>query len=143
MSNNSPNESGLRVKDRRMFTADGTLRDEYREILNRPPAPVVAEPTPAPSAPSPEPAKPPAPTLSTNASFQDLVGLLAQSASVYLSHALQAPIQQRAEHLELAKLHIDLLSILKHRTTGNLETLEQSMLDDVIYRLRLAIVDKG
>lgn len=156
----------IRVKDRRMFTADGELREEYRDLLDRPPAEKTAETggdapaSPAPAAPaaqpaavaaktssSPAPAAPakPAPEpveTASGATFQDLIALLAQSASVYLQQAAHVPLEHRAESLELARMHIDLLIILKAKTEGNLDHLEQSVLDDVLYRLRLAAVER-
>ena len=150
---NEPNRSGtdraderqksMKVKDRRMFTPDGELREEYRhleesgESAGEPkaseasPEP-VAEPPKAPEREPPsEPADPNAP------SFFDLVSLLAENASVYLRHSAM-PGAEGAQNQELAKLHIDLLAVLKQKTSGNLDREEQSMLDEMLYRLRLA-----
>ncbi len=153
----------IRVHDRRMFTADSELREEYRDLLDRPPGEKAAEAggeapaRPAPAAPAPQPAaaaaKGPAPEApakaapepvetASGATFQDLIALLAQSASVYLQQAAHVPLEHRAESLELARMHIDLLIILKAKTAGNLDHLEQSVLDDVLYRLRLAAVER-
>ncbi len=153
-------EKPIRVKDRRMFTTDGELREEYREMISQAPekkaespAPERREPAapPAPAggilapgaaaAPSPRPAPEPIETAS-GATFQDLIALLAQSASVYLQQAAHVPLEHRAESVELARMHIDLLVILKAKTQGNLDAMEQAVLDDVLYRLRLAAVER-
>ena len=159
----------IRVKDRRMFTTDGELREEYREMMSQEaeklaekaaaaaaapasaPAPAPAAPAAAPAARGPAapakavaPAKaPPAPIeTASGATFQDLIALLAQGASAYLQQASHGPIEHRAESIELARMHIDLLVILKAKTEGNLEAMEQAILDDVLYRLRLAAVER-
>lgn len=154
----------IRVKDRRMFTTDGELREEYREMMKNPPekkaeqeveerasekpaqqapsssAPPAVAPGPAGAAPAKAP--PAAIETQSGATFQDLIALLAQSASAYLQQAAHVPLEHRAESIELARMHIDLLVILKAKTEGNLDTMEQALLDDVVYRLRLAAVER-
>lgn len=160
-------EKPIRVKDRRMFTTDGEVREEYREMLSQEAEKKAAQPAAAPAeaaspaasspaaAPSPlmapsagrgaaPPARPaPEPVeTASGATFQDLIALLAQSASVYLQQAAHVPLEHRAESVELARMHIDLLVILKAKTEGNLDAMEQAVLDDVLYRLRLAAVER-
>lgn len=146
-------DQSIRVKDRRMFTTDGELREEYREMMNRPPEKpsgdgAAASAAAGPAAAAPEPAAAVAPAKAepietdSGATFQDLLALLAQSAAMYLQQAAQVPLEHRAEVIELARMHIDLLVILKAKTAGNLDALEQSALDDVLYRLRLAAVER-
>ena len=78
----------------------------------------------------------------SGAAFYDLVAMLAQSASVYLNQAAQK-LEQRGELLEMARMHIDLLAVLDKKTRGNLDPQEKAMLDDAIYRLRMAFVELG
>ena len=73
--------------------------------------------------------------------FFDLVGLLAEPASVYLRDARAGNPQTAAQSLELASLHIDLLGVLKDKTRNNLAHDEAAMLEDVIYQLRSAFVE--
>lgn len=165
-------EKPIRVKDRRMFTTDGELREEYRELMSRPAEKPAESPAESPAAENaesratPPPAKNPAPTSAaesakaapgkaapaktppapieteSGATFQDLIALLAQSASAYLQQAARLPLEHRAESIDLARMHIDLLVILKSKTEGNLDAMEQALLDDVVYRLRLAAVER-
>lgn len=156
-------EKPIRVKDRRMFTTDGELREEYRELMSRPAEKPAESPAAenAESRATPPPAKNPAPTSAaesakaaptktppapieteSGATFQDLIALLAQSASAYLQQAARLPLEHRAESIDLARMHIDLLVILKSKTEGNLDAMEQALLDDVVYRLRLAAVER-
>jgi hypothetical protein len=71
----------------------------------------------------------------------DLVGMLVESAAVYLGDA-RLPDGGSAEDLELARFHIDLLDVLRRKTAGNLSTQESAALDDVLYRLRMRYVQK-
>ena len=146
-----------------MFNLDGELRDEYRHLEDHTADPGGAETEPAappPAAappPGPEPAAPKtapeAPRVegypdrpSAAPGFQDLVGLLAEPASIYLQEASAGEAgtlaggARKDQNLELARLHIDLLESLQQKTAGNLDSREQALIDDVIYRLRLAYV---
>ncbi len=148
-----------------MFTADGELREEYRRGRQEtaasaadpaatgahPPAarPEAARPPAArPPAARPPAARPSEPTAAPHESedrpgapsFLDLVGLLAEPASIYLREATNADPQTAAQSLELARLHIDLLIILQDKTHGNLSPSEQAMLEDVLFQLRSGAV---
>ncbi len=156
----------LKVTDRRMFTADGELREGYRRrqqenaegasdpATTRAPPP-AATPAEARSDASPQPdaarpdavrpsdpiAKPQEPEDRPGApAFFDLVGLLAEPASIYLREARSADPQTAAQSLELARLHIELLIILRDKTRGNLSPQEQGMLEDVLSQLRSGFV---
>lgn len=78
----------------------------------------------------------------SGAAFYDLVAMLAQAASVYLRQASQQ-LEQRGELLEMTRMHIDLLIVLQRKTRGNLNAEESAMLEDAIYRLRMAFVEVG
>ncbi len=153
--------SEIRVTDKRMFTPDGRLREEYAREIDAaadaaddpasPPAPEVAS-EPAAGAPVAEPQLPPqtaAPPLELpgtppglgGPSFVDLIAVLAEPASLYLGE-LELPDGQSAENLEMARLHIDLLDLLRQRTAGNVTAQERAVLEDVLYRLRLRYVQK-
>lgn len=164
----------MKVTDHRMFTLDGELRDEYRHLSDAKPAETRAPREPEPERSAPPPARagaspiqnPGAPDLGGGArraperpvegypeapaaggpSFFDLVGLLAEPASIYLREAQVGEVgtvaaqAQAEQNLELARLHIDLLSMLREKTAGNLDAREEAMIDDVIYRLRMGYV---
>jgi hypothetical protein len=100
------------------------------------------------AAPRPEPARPepgqPAETGAPGAGgpgILDLVGMLVESAAVYLGDA-RLPDGGTAEDLDLARFHIDLLDVLRRKTAGNLTAQESAALDDVLYRLRVRYVHK-
>ncbi len=151
----------VKVTDRRMFHLDGELREEFRHLEDEsaaaaaaPPEPAPPEPAPPEPAPAPSPPTPSTPRVegypdrpAANApGFLDLIGLLAEPASIYLREAsagrpgTMAGDAERDQNLEIARLHIDLLEVLQQKAAGNLDSQEQAMLDDVIYRLRLGYV---
>jgi hypothetical protein len=195
----------IKVTDKRMFTADGKLRDEYSFLDETPeageaaagaasagagvgaPAPPAAEPAgrePARREPDrrapPEPAwrepdrsrapagqrgepsrgepgrREPAGDAASDygnrieipgappglgPTFYDLVAMLAEPVSIYLGD-LELPGGETAENLEMARLHIDLLDVLRQKTAGNLSPQESAFLEDLLYQLRVRYVQK-
>jgi hypothetical protein len=151
----------IKVTDKRMFTASGELRDEYKDLADaapgktgeadraaasedggggaRDPAVRAAEgavEAPGPAGPVGQDRIPTAaPT------FLDLVGLLAEPVAVYLGD-MRLPDGSTNENLDLARLHLDLLEVLRKSTQGNLDARESAFLDDLLYRLRLRYVEK-
>lgn len=155
-------ERKIKVTDKRMFAPDGTLREEYRflEEETKPPTEPVAEgaqaagtrapertapaseppkatPEPGPAEPETSPLEPGVP--GGGPSFVDLVAALAEPASVYMRNAIQSPAEA-SQSLEVARLYIDLLDVLRHKTAGNLTVQEKDMLEDALHQLRLGYV---
>lgn len=147
----------IKVTDKRMFTPDGRLRDE--SVVGDEPlaaaeaggeeAPVgvsVASPPLREEPPQAEGAGarleiPGTPEGLGGPSFYDLLGVLAEPISLYLGD-LELPGGESAENLDMARLHIDLLDVLRRRTMGNLAAQESAVLDDLLYRSRLRYVQK-
>lgn len=144
-----------------MFTADGELREAFRDLQPSAPSPTQepSEPPPAaapseanlsvgapPRSPTDQPPAGPPIDVGTTAedpeapSFFDLVGLLAEPATMYLREAHSADPQTAVQSLELARLHIELLTVLRAKTEGNLSQPETAMLEDVVYQLRSGYV---
>ena len=177
-------DNDLKVTDKRMFTAEGELREEFRHLESQ--AEAAAERSaeadaaqaagePAASAAPRPPAEPVPPPLSEQTeqrpagptqpaldeppdatprleipgtpeglgapTFLDLVTLLAEPIALYLGDA-ELPNGESAENLEMARLHIDLLDVLRQKTAGNLEVGEARLLEDLLYRCRLRYVQK-
>jgi hypothetical protein len=152
----------LKVTDKRMFTADGRLKEEY-SFLAEPAAPgIEAEAPPPAAAPAPpkavaaaEPRMPPGYPDESGArlelpgtppglgrpTFYDLVSLLAEPIAIYLGD-LELPTGESAENLEMARLHIDLLDVLRQKTAGHLNVQEAGFLEDLLYRSRVRYVQK-
>ncbi|HVR11350.1 MAG TPA: DUF1844 domain-containing protein [Thermoanaerobaculia bacterium] len=207
----------IKITDKRMFTADGELREEYRFLAEKSTAPTPTDPadpaaaastlagTPAgpsvdapaaaaapaaeeradrvPAASSGREAPPPSSGRSSGGSgrsagaagaagrdepypeepfgggdagarleipgsppglgpsFYDLAAMLAEPVAVYLGD-VELPDGQSAENLEMARLYIDLLDILRQKTAGNLTAQESAFLEDLLYRLRVRYVQK-
>lgn len=143
----------IKVTDKRMFTPEGELREEYRFLSEK------STPEAAPPAPSAEPASPSQPEPRRAATLEmdmddtgqgfpgggpglyDLAAMLAEPAAIYLGDA-PLPDGQWAENLEMARLHIDLLDVLRQKTAGNLSAQESAFLEDLLYRLRVRYVQK-
>ncbi len=144
-NNGAAEPKTVKVTDRRMFTPDGELREEYRHLEDVPARQEPARPEPDRSEPGTPEAElsepPPREPEPGEASFFDLVSLLGEHASIYLRQAT-VPDGEAAQNLEMARLHIDLLDVLKQKTAGNLDREEQALLDDVLYRLRLAVTSQ-
>lgn len=137
-----------------MFTPDGRVREDYAEPEG--PAPADA-PVAGPAAPevavSPPAIQPPeaatsAPRLELPGApaglgpgFLDLVGVLAEPVAFYLGDAA-LPDGKTMMNLDMARLHIDLLDVLRQRTAGNLTAEELGVLEDLLYQLRVRYVQK-
>jgi len=152
--------SDIKVTDKRMFTPDGRLREEFAGEVSESveeAAPERPEPVASPAA---EAALPPIESIDASdagrgpslelpgtpsalgaPSFFDLVGALAEPASIYLGD-VPLPDGASAENLDAARFHIDLLDLLRKRTAGNLSAQEHAVLEDVLYRLRVRYVQK-
>ncbi len=160
----------MKVTDRRMFTDDGELREEYRFLEQQkaggaaPAAeqpPPVAEPDSAASAgearasgaeqaasaePPPGSGAAEAPRMPPHGAqspgFMDLVAVLAEPIAFLLGDA-QLPDGQSAQDLPRARLHIDLLAVLQEKTRGNVSEQETAVLEDLLAQLRMRYVEKS
>ena len=139
-------QKSIKVTDRRMFTPEGELREDYRFLAEEKSQEEPAAPpeTAPPETAPPETASPPEDDdpETGNVTFFDLVSLLGENASVYIQQSA-VPSGERQQHLELAQLHIGLLDVLKRKTEGRLGPREGAFLDDVLYRLRMALTQHG
>jgi len=156
----------IKVTDKRMFTPDGRLREEFEALENAEPEAAAAaeparapQPAPAPVEPEPDPEPEPAPPGWESAgrgpalelpgtppglggpNFADLVAALAEPATLYLGD-VPLPDGASAENLEAARYYIDLIDLLRQRTAGKLSAQEHAFLEDILYRLRVRYVQK-
>lgn len=97
----------------------------------------ASQPAPAAAAQGPEPS-PDAPI-----GFEDLVRMLATQALMYMG-AFPDPQTGRAiVSLDAAKAHIDLVGVLETKTKGNLSAQETTLLQGILYELRMQYVEIG
>lgn len=167
MPNEKQAPKELKVTDKRIFTAEGDIRDEFKnDITPADPlaAPPPSEPQPSASA-APEPAQTERPgtdrrqeqrphsgeerrrTLADKAEnpgtlFSNFIEpLIAQS---YMSLGLlRNPYQPETKiDTNAARQMIEILTLLKAKTQGNLEPDEEDFLDTHLGELKLAFVQR-
>ncbi len=122
------NDKPIKVVDRRMFTAEGDLREEVRAELAQP------DPEPKPEAKPAPPVEPPVPT---NQAFLRLLDMLAQTASLYLEGIPDPATGRRTVDLTSARQIIDSLSSLREKTRGRLSFEETDALDGLLGELQM------
>ncbi len=72
--------------------------------------------------------------------FSTFILSLNTSALIHLGDLPDPQSKQRTTNIEAAKHTIEILEILKAKTTGNLSEEEGKLLDDVLYDLRMKYV---
>lgn len=123
-------ENSFSIKDRRRVTGDGETASAEKE------APATSQSGPAKEK---EPEKKSAPPPIT---FSTFVLSLSTSAAMNLG-GYQDPVSGHVpRNLELAKQSIDILGIIKDKTNGNLDADESSLLESVLYELRMRYIDE-
>ena len=162
MNEDQPN---FKVTDRRLFNADGSLRDVPAEEKPEP----KLESTPEPKATAPEvvaapqtgskpepevqatPAEKPAfgdeevseeelADAQDPASFISFVMSIASNAASALGMIEHPVTHQRDVDPELGKHWIDILGMLQKKTAGNLSVAEKNMLEGLLHDLRMQYV---
>ena len=166
MNEDQPN---FKVTDRRLFNADGSLRDvpeaeKPAPQAQRQPGPrpegvatasePVAAPVEAQSQSEPEPPPPP-PSVAPDdqelteeeladaqdpASFISFVMSIASNAASALGMMEHPVTHQREVDPELGKHWIDVLGMLQKKTAGNLTPPEKNMVEGLLHDLRMQYV---
>jgi hypothetical protein len=136
-------EEAFRVIDRRPFTADGDLRKEVveeeereakREAAKHPVAPPEAPKAAAPPAPPVEaPKRVPA--------FENLVRMLGSNAAMVLGAYADPRTGQPMIDPEAARELIDMLDALHEKTKGNLAPEEDTLLLDLLGKLKMTYLE--
>ena len=127
----SQTEKSFTVSDRRQFTPDGRPRDDAEE---RP----VPE---APTHPAPPEASPPR-TPGAPADFSQFLLTLAAQASMLLSGEGLPEGTDPGGALEGARSVISILDMLKEKTEGRRTSAEETLLDEILFQLRMVYVEK-
>ncbi len=119
MADERDDSRGFRVTDRRRFAEGGT-----------PDAPTTAA--------GDEPQAHPAPTEPVT--FSTFILGLSTQALLHLGDIADPTTGRVARDLNAAKHVIDILGILRDKTRGNVEPTEESLLDSMLYDLRMRYV---
>ena len=127
----------FRVIDRRPFTSEGELRkdvveEQEREAkVARAPAEQGKAPANAPPAEAPKPV----------AAFENLVRMLGQNAAMVLGAYSDPRTGQPVIDPDAARELIDMLDALHEKTKGNLAPEEDSLLLDLLGKLKMTYVE--
>jgi len=135
-------EETFRVIDRRPFTSEGELRKEVVEEEEREAKREAARHPPTPAA---EPAKPaaapPAETPKRSPAFENLVRMLGSNAAMVLGAYADPRTGQPMLDPEAAREFIDMLDALHEKTKGNLAPEEDSLLLDLLGKLKMTFLE--
>jgi hypothetical protein len=131
----SENPKTIKVVDRRLFTAEGEVRDD---VPAEAPAPEPAAPAEAVAAGSVAPAESatPAPATPTSPAFLALLDMLAQTGLVYLEGVPDAA-GRRQPNVAGARQIVDALLAVREKTRGQLSFEETDALEGILGELQL------
>jgi hypothetical protein len=127
-----PNDP-IRVTDKRIFTADGDLKDEFRGQVT----PVATDPRKAPE-PRPAPVAPPDP--GNEARLDQRFLMLLDLVAANLSNALELARRGAPEGREASNQLIDILDVIEEKTKGNLAKEEAQSLRALTGEAKLRFV---
>ena len=138
-------EGSFKVTDRRLFNADGTLRDDI--VPEQQPAPA---PIPAPASPnSPASAAAQAPSQEDEleqlgeeemTEFMEVIMDLAAPAFIHLGMAEHPATGKPEVNMPAAHQAIDRLRVLREKTQGNLTQKEEQFFEGVLADLQMQFV---
>jgi hypothetical protein len=135
-------EESFRVIDRRPFTADGELRKEVVEQEEREARREAAAHPPAPATPSAkaaaEPAAEPPPR---SPAFENLIRMLGSNAAMVLGAYADPRTGQPVIDPEAARELIDMLDALHEKTEGRLAPEEDTLLLDLLGKLKMTYLE--
>jgi|SRR5437870_6391604 len=138
MAEDKEERRGFQVRDRRRFSDSGEARADLAEE-----APAdLAEEAPAPPPPAAaESAAPGAERADEPVTFSTFVLGLSTQALLHLGEIPNPMTRVLERDLGAAKHVIDILGVLREKTRSNLEPGEESLLDSVLYDLRMRYVE--
>ena len=139
MSNDSENEE-IKVTDKRKFDEKGNPRETAETNVGKTEEKLEEEPSEPDSEAVSEPPEPET-TGEAEITFKTFVLTLASQAMVHMGVAPD-PIEGKVKtSLPHAKQMIDIISMLREKTRGNLEAEEITMLDNMLFELRMMFVE--
>jgi hypothetical protein len=138
-------EDSFRVIDRRPFTAEGELRKEVVEQEEReaqreaavPPSPAA----PAAGQPAPLAPEPAADIPKRSPAFENLVRMLGSNAAMVLGAYADPRTGQPMIDPDAARELIDMLDALREKTHGNLAPEEDTLLLDLLGKLKMTYLE--
>lgn len=147
---------GFKVEDRRRFSAEGELKPEHRGSESSAAQPSVQQTTTeaaertAGSEAQTQPQQGQAFTAfsqpresAPEITFGTFVVGLSTQALVHLGELPDPHTNQPAKDLPAAQQLIDIIAMLENKTRGNLDHDEQSMLEAILFELRMKYVERA
>jgi hypothetical protein len=136
-------EETFRVIDRRPFTPEGELRKEVVEEQEREARreATVHPPAPAAEAATKTPPPPPAAAPARSPAFENLVRMLGSNAAMVLGAYADPRTGQPVIDPEAARELIDMLDALHEKTKGNLAPEEDTLLLDLLGKLKMTYLE--
>jgi Domain of unknown function (DUF1844) len=132
-------ENSFRVIDRRPFTSEGELR---KDVVEREEREAQREETKATAAPPPAPVQAtPVDMPQRSPAFENLVRMLGSNAAMVLGAYADPRTGQPVVDPEAAREFIDMLDALREKTNGNLAPEEDSMLLDLLGKLKMTYLE--
>jgi hypothetical protein len=132
-------EKGFVIKDRRLFDESGSVRKEEtskEEEEKKPEAAVQETKIVSERATESETDDTPLPEIN----FANFLFSLSTTAMYHFGDFPDPVTKESRRNLPAAKQTIDILSILKTKTEGNLTEDEKQLLDGILYELRMRFV---
>ena len=120
-------EKGFILKDKRAFDEKGDLKEEEKGRET-----VETKPDKEAGARKEEPRREPLPEVN----FSSLIFSLSSSALLHLGEIADPQTGEKKEDLPLAKHSIDIISMLKEKTKGNLTDEESKFVENILTDLR-------
>lgn len=128
-------EKGFVIKDRRSFDEQGESRDEKQEV-GKEEGEIKQEEEKKEEPKGEESQKTPLPEVN----FSSLIMSLSSSALLHFGEIADPETGAKKKDLDIAKQSIDVISMLKEKTNGNLTDEEQKFIDSMLADLRWRFV---
>lgn len=136
MPEHKPEET-FRVIDRRLFSADGELRQDVVEQEQRDQERTASKA----AAKEPTPPPPAAELPSRSPAFENLIRLLGSNAAMVLGAYADPRTGQPIVDPEAARELIDMLDALREKTAGRLAPEEDTLLLDLLGKLKMTYLE--
>jgi hypothetical protein len=132
-------DKGFVIKDRRLFDESGAARveeDIKPEGIKQAETPEEKSETAPSGNQAPETETSPLPEIN----FASFIFSLSTTAMYHFGDFPDPVTKESQRNLPAAKQTIDILSILKTKTEGNLDEQEKQMMDGILYELRMRFI---
>jgi hypothetical protein len=136
-------EESFRVIDRRPFTTDGELRQEVVAEQEREAQREAKKETAAPQAQAPvsEAKTPPPEAPKRSPAFENLIRMIGSNGAMVLGAYTDPRTGQPVIDPDAARELIDMLDALHEKTKGNLAPEEESLLLDLLGKLKMTYLE--